>query len=500
MEELSSYTFCNRDYFDTLGRFPITSVYSDLLASLLPRDWKLTRFDVYLQASSGSTVLKPQGFKIHVSATSEGAEAVLRKVVPECVRANVTFKVVADPLLLRFMNSKRYARGGSGKFVTIYPPDEATFLSLIEALNQATRELEGPYILSDRRYPGSKVVFYRYGAFQRMSELLVDGTRRAVMRKPDGTVMTDSRMPFFQLPEGVKDPIPAPADEDADDGGLLNGRYEVQESLSFTNTGGVYKALDHKTGRTVVIKEARPHTETWMGVDLSVDSLSALRWEHDNLQRLQGLACVPELIELYQEWEHTFLVVAFFDGLPLAKLRAREEFIVMSHMDDPAFIARFCESWRLLLLRLLDAVESIHARGLIVGDISPGNVLMNPETGALGLIDLEGAMPRGESSTFATQWFNPGFRKVERRQRSSLEPFDDYYACGMLLYNLICPIQNLFELDKSHPTFRILDHFIEAGLPSQVRGLLQALLEGRAADARAQAEAWQPSNAAPLTP
>ncbi|RKH65180.1 class III lanthionine synthetase LanKC N-terminal domain-containing protein [Corallococcus llansteffanensis] len=492
MEEFSFYTLTNPDYFETLSRFPVSSAYPELLKSLLPPDWSISRFDVFLKASFERSVLKPQGFKIHVSSSVADAETVLRRVVPECVRAEVTFKIVADPFLLRFLNSKRYARGGSGKFVTIYPPDERSFVTLIEALHQATKDLKGPYILSDKRYRDSKSVFYRYGGFQRMYDLRTDGMQTLMIRKPDGTWIADDRRPYFSLPEWVQDPFPGQDEVPESDSELLHDRYDVQEAFTFTNTGGVYKAIDRTTGRTVVIKEARPYTEAWMGGDRTVDAIVALQQEHDVLQRLRGLSCVPQVIDLFQEWEHTFLVTTYIDGTALASMRANDDFIVMTNMDDPERIIRFCVEWRGLALRLLDAVEAIHARGVLVGDISPGNVLANRDTGEFGLIDFEGALVSGGVSPFSGQWFNPGFRKPERRQARTLEPFDDFYACGMLLYNLFCPVQNLFELDKGQPIFRILDHFIEAGLPAQIRTVIQELLEGRPEVARQVVESWDP--------
>jgi hypothetical protein len=492
MEEFASFTFYDPSYFDTLGRYPVTPAYTGLLEKLLPADWKTSRFDVWLHAKPEKSVLAPQGFKIHVSSTVALAETVLKRVVPECVRAGVSFKLIADPMLLRFMNSKRYARGGSGKFFAIYPPDERTFLTLTEALHQATRDLEGPYILSDKRYRDSKVVFYRYGGFKRMYRLRPDGSQQLLVQKPDGTFIPDVRTPYFELPEWVKDPLPDTPEPEGESE-LLNNRYQVQEALAFTNTGGVYKALDQQTGSTVCIKEARPHTETWLGGEETVDAVAALRREHDNLQRLQGLPFVPRLFELYQEWEHTFLVTSFVSGEPLARLRVREDFIVFTRMDDPERVARFCTTLRQLTLRLLDAVQAVHERGLVIGDISPGNVLFDLETGQLNLIDFEAALVRGESSPLSAQWFNPGFRTRERRRGSSIEPFDDFYACGMLLYSLVCPIQTLFELDRNHPTFRFLDHFVEAGLPIQVKRIIQALMDGRVDLARQEAESWTPA-------
>jgi hypothetical protein len=470
----------------------VSPAYLDILRSLLPPDWTVTHFDIWLRASSERTPLEPQGFKIHVSVMLANAEAILRSVVPECVRAEVMFKIAAHPTLLRFLSSKRYGRAGSGKFMTIYPPTEAKFLELIEAIHQATRGLEGPYILSDRRYRDSKVVFYRYGGFQNIQSLSLDGTRRSMIRRPDGTLIPDERVPYFKLPDWVADPFPAPGEAE-DETEPLNGRYDVAEALTFSSSGGIYRALDRITGRDVVIKEARPRTDAWFGTDFSVDSITALKREGEILRRLQGLPFVPELIELFQEWEHSFLVISYFDGVSLAKLRARDDFILLSYMDEPERILQFCKRLRALALQLLDAVEAVHARGLILGDISPGNVLVNEDSGEIALVDFEGTCsPETDSEVapYASQWFNAGFRKPERRPLRTLEPFDDFYALGMLLYNLVCPIQTLFELTNADP-FRILDHLVEEGLPCEARRIIQALVEGHSNDARKEAETWK---------
>jgi serine/threonine protein kinase len=319
--------------------------------------------------------------------------------------------------------------------------------------------------------------------------------------KPDGELVPDDRMPFFKLMEWVADPFPEEVAPE-EDSGLLHGRYKVERALAFTNTGGVYYAEDQITGLRVVIKEARPHTLIWGPKKVALDAIVVLKNEWATLQRLHGLSCVPQSIEFYQEWEHTFLVQTFFEGISLGQFRALDGFMVMSKMDDPDEIIRFSREWRKICIQLLDAVDAIHSRGVIIGDISPGNVLINRDSMELALIDFEGALLSGadeDITRLGTQWFNPGFRKQESRQAESLSNFDDSYSCGMLLYNLVCPIQSLFELDKNAPLFRILDHFIEAGLPTQVRTIIQALLEGKAEKARHLAESWNLPEAIPNT-
>jgi serine/threonine protein kinase len=315
-----------------------------------------------------------------------------------------------------------------------------------------------------------------------------------MVHAPDGNLVVDDRTPYFSLPAWIQDPFPGDEEENVADSELLHGRYKVEKALAFTNTGGVYLAEDQETGLKVVIKEARPDTVIWGPRKVCVDSIIVLKNEYATLEHLRGLPCVPQVIEFYQEWEHTFLVQTYFDGMPLANFRALEGTVVMSKMDDPQAIIRFCHIWREICIRLLDAVDSIHARDVIIGDISPGNVLIRPQTRELALIDFEGALLASASKEIThmgTQWCNPGFRKPENRQAAALSRFDDSYACGMLLYNLVCPIQSLFELDRNQPVFRILDHFVQGGLPAQIREVVGLLLEGGSGKARAVAESWQ---------
>ena len=495
MNEFSYYTFSHRYFFDTLDSYSIQDDHSAILRELIPENWKLTRFEHWLQAShDDQKPLDLQGFKIHVSSAWSHAEETLRRVVPICVESDTCFKIVADSALLRFANSKRFGRGGSGKFIVIYPHDTESFIELIDAIAEATKGLEGPYILSDKRFKDSKVVFYRYGGFQRLFDLQIDGTRRSMIRNPNGELIEDRRLPYFELPFEMDDPFPDVSTEDEEDDGLLAGRYQVEDAFAYTNTGGVYRAKDHKTGETVVIKEARPHTETWLGRETTVDAITALRKEHNALEKLAGLQCVPEAIDLFEEWEHTFLVTSFFPGDSLAELRATTDFIVMVNMDDPERVAQFCVQWKRLTLHLFEALDAVHARGLIVGDVSPTNVLYDQERDEICLIDFEGAFIPDhdhDSATFSVQWFNPGFRAPDRRQNTFLEPVDDYYAMGMLLYSMIIPSQSLYELDPQQPIFRFLDYFVEAGLPREVRDIIDALLTGNDAEARQIVDCWE---------
>lgn len=171
MDDAGVYTISHPEYFETLSRLAIQPTYLEALKSALPPEWKIVRSDIWLHAGNKETSLIAEGFKIHLSCFASDGLTMIQRFVPICVDMGVQFKIVADPMLHAYLNSKRYARGGSGKFATIYPPTHDCFLAIIGRLHEATQDLQGPYILSDKRYPGSKVVFYRWGGISANSQL-----------------------------------------------------------------------------------------------------------------------------------------------------------------------------------------------------------------------------------------------------------------------------------------------------------------------------------------
>src|SRR5262245_1874311 len=244
--ELFWYLLNDSDFFENLSTgVTVSEEYKGILDGIIPSDWRIDRQGIWLHAHPPAIALPPQGFKIHVSATSPTAPDVLRRVAPICVARGVAFKLTADPFLLELMTSKNSSRGSSGKFITIYPGDRDQFVSLMKALDEATHDLRGPYILSDKRY-GNGVLFYRYGGISARSSLNVFGEMVPVIESVDGAFVPDVRAPFFHLPDGVDDPF---ASEDATGDGpvLLNNRYLVTAPLIHSNAGGVYKAEDQRT-------------------------------------------------------------------------------------------------------------------------------------------------------------------------------------------------------------------------------------------------------------
>lgn len=55
----------------------------------------------------------------------------------------------------------------------------------------------GPYILSDKRYEGSRVLFYRYGAVKQRTRVNAAGELEPLFASGNGRVVQDVRRPYF---------------------------------------------------------------------------------------------------------------------------------------------------------------------------------------------------------------------------------------------------------------------------------------------------------------
>src|SRR5262245_27730660 len=206
--DLFWYVMQDREFFEDLSVSASDwRDFRDIVEGLVPSDWMLVNKEIWLNVLPPRVQLPLQGVKIHISGTSVTAIEVLRSVIPVCVAHSAGFKVMGDPRILEIATCKNYWRGGSGKFVTVYPRDNEHFAVLAQELAKATNDLAGPYILSDKRVAGNKVLFYRYGGFAPRAVLNIFGEKSMVIEASDGRLIPDIRTPFFQLPEGIDDPF-----------------------------------------------------------------------------------------------------------------------------------------------------------------------------------------------------------------------------------------------------------------------------------------------------
>ncbi len=445
----------------TCGTAPDSALLDTAVAALAAAgtttaDWSVRTGDLWVTALPPDHVPRMQGWKIHVSAASGAAIEVLSRVVGVAARRSCAFKFAAGPWQLATVNSADCDRGSSGKFITLYPDDDAHFAVLADALHTATAGLPGPVVPSDRPYrPGSRV-HYRYGAFTGRPELSPDGLYRTMLTGPDGRRTEDLRSARFTPPPWAGDPLkqPSPASPRRPAGRapvVLAGRYALSAALRRSTKGGVFAGIDTATGERIVVKQALPHIE----VDgPGRDACAVLRHETEMLERLTGAGVVPRPLELVEHDGRLFLVREEAAGPTLSRWVSA----ALSDTDTPDASEApdsldFPETYEIhespdapggpgvpwpiaapLAAALVRLVTAVHDQGIVLGDLAPDNVIVCPD-GALQVIDLETAAvcgrPTGRAGT-------PGYQAPERMATGTqaADPRSDLFALGGLLFLL----------------------------------------------------------------
>lgn len=171
---------------------------------------------------------------------------------------------------------------------------------------------------------------------------------------------------------------------------LNNGRYDVLEALSFSNSGGVYLAYDRTYRRKVIIKEARPYTVT-TSFD-NTDSVYLLKREWRNLNLLKDFKVAPQPIDCFDDWEHHFIVEEYIEGKNAQDFCASLNVLINPNPTEEELVDYY-EKVIKVGINLAKAVRCAHNNNLIIGDLNPNNIIIK-EDFSVYLIDLETAVFR----------------------------------------------------------------------------------------------------------
>lgn len=404
----------------------------------VPEGWQRHRSGDWLALRPQDAELPKQGWKIHVSACLDNAERIIDAVWDHCVPRGIAFKFIPNRYLLHNRNAKYADRGGSGKFVTVYPTDDDQCRAIAEELDALLTGEPGPYILSDLRW-GDGPVYLRYGSFTERHCYDENGEPRPAIEDAAGRLVPDRRDPTFHVPDWVTLPdFLAPHLQARNATKVGDIPYRVEKALHFSNGGGVYVATDTRTGERVVLKEGRPHAG--LAAD-GADAVTRLAREKEALERLSGLPQTPEVRDWFALGDHRFLALEYIEGKPLNGFFARRHPLIESD-PSPERIAEYTE-WALRMHRLVEeAVEAIHARGVVFNDLHLFNIMVSEDESSVTLLDFEAAahVDEGRRQVIA----NPGFVAPADRRGFDV----DRYALACLRIALFLPLTNLFAIDR----------------------------------------------------
>ncbi|WP_424530247.1 class III lanthionine synthetase LanKC [Sphaerisporangium viridialbum] len=425
--------YCLADplFYDTLDNQRTKHPDFPLASRDVPAGWEHRATDTWLHYGPKDRSLPLQGWKIHVSSCLEDAEKALDAVWDYCVDRRLSFKFLRGPRVVMMLNSKYADRGSSGKLVTIYPGDEDELELVVKELDELLHGVRGPYILSDLRI-GDGPLFVRYGGFAERYCLTGSRERVLAIADADGVLVPDRRGPAFSPPSWVTLPaFLAPHLAARNAVTTTDLPYKIEEVLHFSNGGGVYKARDTRTGGQVVLKEARPHA----GLDAAGrDAVTRLRHEAEILRRLEGLDVVPALHDYFTLGDHEFLVQEFVDGTTLSQESVHRHPLTRA-VITPEDAAEYTE-WTLgMLARVERAVDALHGRGVVFGDLHPFNVLVEGERVVLIDFEVASLAENRARPTLA----HPGF--CPPADRLGVEA--DRYALACMRLNLFAPMSTV---------------------------------------------------------
>lgn len=192
--------------------------------------------------------------------------------------------------------------------------------------------------------------------------------------------------------------------------GLMIGNFEVLEEIAEGGFGRTYKGEHNLTKELVCIKHCSM---------ISAEHDAVLIQEARSIWDLRHYA-LPVMRDLQRLDDGSLaLIMSYIPGYTL------EQIVEKAGKLDAETVAWITE-------RILNALLYLHHHGVIHGDIKPQNIIIQPKTHSVVLIDFGLAMVKPGSSN-KSLGYTPIFASPEQIAGKTLLPASDYYSVGMMM-------------------------------------------------------------------
>ncbi|MBA2734902.1 MAG: protein kinase, partial [Acidobacteria bacterium] len=225
--------------------------------------------------------------------------------------------------------------------------------------------------------------------------------------------------------------------------GATLDNYRILEKLGSGGQGEVYKAVDTKLGRNVVIKVLPP--------ELTVKEANLKRFERE--ARLASSLDHPNICTIFDLGEAGgvhFIAMQHIEGRTIRQLVNGRPLEMKSALS--------------IAIQVADALASAHAKGVIHRDIKAGNVMVNDagqakvlDFGLAKLLDEDAARSEGIHHTELTEIGVPygtaTYAAPEQARGDRVDKRADIFSTGVLLYEMltgIWPFQGQTSVDVRH--------------------------------------------------
>src|SRR5882724_2138734 len=248
--------------------------------------------------------------------------------------------------------------------------------------------------------------------------------------------------------------------------GTTLGNYKILEKLGEGGQGAVYKAVDSKLGRSVVIKV--------LPAELTEKEANLKRFERE--ARLASALDHPNICTIFDlntiNGIH-FIAMQYIEGRNVRDLVAGRPLALQSALS--------------IAIQVTDALVAAHARGIIHRDIKAGNVMVTSsgqakvlDFGLAKLLDEDAARTSGIHHTELTEVGVPygtaTYAAPEQARGDRVDSRADTFSTGVLLYEMLTgtwPFRGRTAVDIRHAVL----HEDPMPLSEARRGFLPARLQ-----------------------
>jgi DNA-binding response OmpR family regulator len=193
-------------------------------------------------------------------------------------------------------------------------------------------------------------------------------------------------------------------------------QYSILHKLGESSRAAVYLAHSASLGRNVALKISKPTIE-------DSDECNEFAREYAAISAVHH----PSVVEIYDYGFHDSREFISMEYFPCGDLKMR--------LQQPITARESLE----FALRICDALQVIHAAGLIHRDLKPPNVMLR-EDGAIVLIDFglaKGVESVGRSTAVGVLRGSPYYMSPEQAQGLALDARSDIYSVGVILFEML---------------------------------------------------------------
>ena len=200
--------------------------------------------------------------------------------------------------------------------------------------------------------------------------------------------------------------------------------YSTLEKLSQGKSFAVYRAKKEKDNSPYILKTLDKKTAR------NLNDINALRHEYHLVKAIDS-DYVIKAVDWTEDTDYAVIVLEDINGTPLKEEIKKKRF--------PPELKKFID----LAVQITKGLAAIHAQNIIHKDINPSNIIRNPQTGSLKIIDFNIA------SKFDIKVSNPGnpeklqgtlpYISPEQtgRMNRRVDRRSDLYSLGVTFYEML---------------------------------------------------------------